>query len=45
MIYVKKKITKLFKINFSLRLSNVIDFHHFLALIKSHLKFKIIFKN
>ena len=45
MIYVKKKLTKSFKINFGLWLSNVIEFNDFLTLIKSVFELKIIFKN
>ena len=39
MIYVKKKLTKSFKINFGLGLSNIIEFHNFVVLIKSVFEF------
>ena len=45
MIYVKKKLTQSFKINFDQWLSNVVEFYDFLILIKSISKFCIIFKN
>ena len=45
MIYVKKKLITSFKINFSLWLSNVIDFYNSLPLIKSLFEFQIIFEN
>ena len=44
MIYVKKKLTKSFKINFGLWLFNVIEFYEFLILIKLILRFQLFFK-
>ena len=45
MIYVKKKLTESFIINFGLVLSNIIELHNFLVLIKSIFEFKFIFEN
>lgn len=45
MIYVKKKLTESFIINFGLVLSNIIELYNFLVLIKSIFEFKFIFEN
>ena len=44
-IYVNKKLIKSFKVNFGMQLSNNIEFHDFLILIKLIFEFQIILKN